>query len=132
MAHIRRNARSRDGEKPDEAGVEMITPAPAISDDEVAAIQPAKYVDPEDLPGFLVTLHGTLPKLFASVVIRGGPIRAQTSEAAIARLVQQVGTQTKKADAIDWEAVEAVEMKVGRAPKLPFKDGEPGTWQATS
>lgn len=96
---------------------------PRISDADVLATKAKPEHDTSDNPGFVVTIRGSLPKVLASIVLKKGPIRARTREAAIARFMSEIGTQIKKPEVLDVEECGADEIKVARAPMLPFQKG---------
>lgn len=100
-------------------GVEVLPAAPELRMDEIgnAAAEP---IDAADLPGWMVTIRGTLPKVYAAVAFRVGPVRAQTETTAIARVMSELGTQLKKPGLLDVLEAQAVETKVTRSPALPF------------
>jgi hypothetical protein len=113
----RSGSKKREGDRSSKAA-----PAGAvkpIAPEEVAKVSP-RPLDLGSLPGFTVTVTGSLPKVLASIVLRKGPIPASSKEAAIATLMAEVGTQFKKSDLFAVESCFVEEAGPPKAPTLPF------------
>jgi len=110
--------------KPAKVGKDDPTGKPGkISDAEIAAAKSTQPVDDLDSPGFTVTMTGSLPKVFCSIVVKKTGLRASSLDAAVARFVQELAGQFKKPELFAIESCTAVEDSKPKAPRLPFQKG---------
>lgn len=117
-----------------EAGADGAAPAiPTLEVDQSLAAAAAP-LDLDTMPGFTVTVSGSLPGILTGCVLRKGPIRAETAEAAIANFMSEVGTQFRKPGLFVVAKCDVKDAKVARQGTLALSepkkvgddDGGPG------